>query len=91
MFVQQIEKRIYPEMRELVHAHMERGHTVVLSSSALTLQVEPVARFLGIESTLTNRFEVDENDVLTGEVVRPILWGGRQGQRCPEVRRRQRH
>lgn len=75
MFVQQIEKRIYPEMRELVHAHMERGHTVVLSSSALTLQVEPVARFLGIASTLTNRFEVDENDVLTGEVVRPILWG----------------
>jgi putative phosphoserine phosphatase/1-acylglycerol-3-phosphate O-acyltransferase len=75
LFIQKIEKRIYPEMRELVHAHMERGHTVVLSSSALTLQVEPVARFLGIENTLTNRFEVDENDVLTGEVVRPILWG----------------
>ena len=62
-------------MRELVHAHIERGHTVVLSSSALTLQVEPVARFLGIENTLTNTFEVDEDDVLTGEVVRPILWG----------------
>jgi putative phosphoserine phosphatase/1-acylglycerol-3-phosphate O-acyltransferase len=75
LFVQKIEKRIYPEMRELVHAHMERGHTVVLSSSALTLQVEPVAKFLGIENTLTNRFEVDENDILTGDVVRPILWG----------------
>lgn len=75
MFVQKIENRIYPEMRELVHAHMERGHTVVLSSSALTIQVEPVANFLGIKNTLTNRFEVDENDVLTGDVVRPILWG----------------
>jgi putative phosphoserine phosphatase/1-acylglycerol-3-phosphate O-acyltransferase len=75
MFVQKIEKRIYPEMRELVHAHLERGHTVVLSSSALTIQVEPVAKFLGIENTLTNRFEVDENDVLTGDVIRPILWG----------------
>jgi putative phosphoserine phosphatase/1-acylglycerol-3-phosphate O-acyltransferase len=75
LFIQKIEKRIYPEMRELVHAHLERGHTVVLSSSALTLQVEPVARFLGIENTLTNKFEVDEDDVLTGEVVRPILWG----------------
>jgi putative phosphoserine phosphatase/1-acylglycerol-3-phosphate O-acyltransferase len=75
LFVQKIENRIYPEMRELVHAHMERGHTVVLSSSALTIQVEPVANFLGIKSTLTNRFEVDENDVLTGDVVRPILWG----------------
>ncbi len=43
LFVQQIQKRIYPEMRELVRAHMARGHTVVLSSSALTVQVEPVA------------------------------------------------
>ncbi|MCV7177019.1 HAD-IB family hydrolase/lysophospholipid acyltransferase family protein [Mycolicibacterium sphagni] len=75
LFVQKIENRIYPEMRELVHAHLERGHTVVLSSSALTIQVEPVAKFLGIENTLTNRFEVDEDDVLTGDVIRPILWG----------------
>ena len=75
LFVQKIEKRIYPEMRELVHAHMERGHTVVLSSSALTIQVDPVARFLGIENTLTNRFEVDDDDVLTGKVIKPILWG----------------
>ena len=75
LFVEKIEKRIYPEMRELVQAHLDRGHTVVLSSSALTIQVDPVARFLGIPNTLTNRFEVDENGVLTGRVVRPILWG----------------
>ena len=75
LFVQKIEKRIYPEMRELVHAHIERGHSVVLSSSALTIQVDPVARFLGIQNTLTNTFEVDEDDVLTGKVVKPILWG----------------
>ena len=43
-------------MRELVQAHLDRGHTVVLSSSALTIQVEPVARFLGIPNTLSNRF-----------------------------------
>ena len=75
LFAEKIEKRIYPEMRDLVHAHMERGHTVVLSSSALTIQVEPVARFLGIPNVLTNRFDVDDNGVLTGEVVTPILWG----------------
>jgi putative phosphoserine phosphatase / 1-acylglycerol-3-phosphate O-acyltransferase len=75
LFAQKIESRIYPEMRELVRAHMSQGHTVVLSSSALTIQVEPVARFLGIPNTLTNRFEVDDNGVLTGDVVRPILWG----------------
>ena len=75
LFVQKIRSRIYPEMRELVRAHLNRGHTVVLSSSALTIQVEPVARFLGITNTLTNRFETDEDGVLTGDVVEPILWG----------------
>lgn len=75
LFVQRIESRIYPEMRELVRAHMARGHTVVLSSSALTIQVNPVARFLGIPNTLTNKFETNEDGMLTGGVEKPILWG----------------
>jgi putative phosphoserine phosphatase / 1-acylglycerol-3-phosphate O-acyltransferase len=75
LFAQRIESRIYPEMRELVRAHMARGHTVVLSSSALTIQVEPVARFLGIPNTLTNKFETNEDGLLTGRVQKPILWG----------------
>jgi len=75
LFVQKIVGRIYPEMRELVRAHMARGHTVVLSSSALTVQVEPVARYLGIKNVLSNKFEIDENGLLTGEVQRPIIWG----------------
>jgi putative phosphoserine phosphatase / 1-acylglycerol-3-phosphate O-acyltransferase len=75
LFVQKIVSRIYPEMRELVRAHMARGHTVVLSSSALTIQVEPVARFLGIKNILSNRFEVDDEGRLTGRVLKPILWG----------------
>ena len=62
-------------MRELVRAHMARGHTVVLSSSALTVQVEPVARFLGIQNVLSNKFETDEDGLLTGEVLTPIIWG----------------
>ncbi len=75
LFVQKIVGRIYPEMRQLVRAHMDRGHTVVLSSSALTVQVEPVARFLGIGNVLSNKFETDENGLITGEVQRPIIWG----------------
>ena len=75
LFEQKIVGRIYPEMRELVRAHMARGHTVVLSSSALTVQVEPVARFLGIKNVLSNKFETDEHGVLTGEVLTPIIWG----------------
>jgi putative phosphoserine phosphatase/1-acylglycerol-3-phosphate O-acyltransferase len=75
LFVQRIESRIYPEMRELVRAHVSRGHTVVLSSSALTIQVNPVARFLGISNTLTNKFETTEDGLLTGGILKPILWG----------------
>jgi putative phosphoserine phosphatase/1-acylglycerol-3-phosphate O-acyltransferase len=75
LFEQKIVGRIYPEMRDLVRAHQARGHTVVLSSSALTVQVEPVARYLGIDNVLSNKFETDENGCLTGEVLRPILWG----------------
>jgi len=75
LFVQKIVSRIYPEMRELVRAHMARGHTVVLSSSALTVQVEPVARFLGIRNVLSNKFETDDDGLITGEVQRPIIWG----------------
>jgi putative phosphoserine phosphatase/1-acylglycerol-3-phosphate O-acyltransferase len=75
LFVQHIVSRIYPEMRELVRAHQARGHTVVLSSSALTVQVEPVARFLGIDNVLSNRFATDQNGFLTGGVLKPIIWG----------------
>ena len=75
LFDKHVRNRIYPEMRELVRAHQVRGHTVVLSSSALTVQVEPVARYLGIDNVLSNKFETDADDRITGEVVRPILWG----------------
>ncbi len=75
LFRQKIEAKVYPEMRDLVRAHMERGHTVCLSSSALTIQVEPVARHLGITNMLTNQFEVDDDGTVTGKIIEPILWG----------------
>ena len=74
LFLQKIQPLIYPEMRELVIAHHDRGHTVVLSSSATSYQVEPVARFLGVDHVLCNRFEIQDG-VLTGNVVMPVLWG----------------
>lgn len=75
LFVQHVRDRIYPEMRAMVRAHQARGHTVVLSSSALTVQVEPVARFLGIDKVLCNKFKVDEHGLITGEVEEPVIWG----------------
>jgi putative phosphoserine phosphatase / 1-acylglycerol-3-phosphate O-acyltransferase len=75
VFRQYVMDLIYPEMRALVRAHQRRGHTVVLSSSALSMQAVPVARYLGIEHVLCNRFVVDEQGILTGEIERPVIWG----------------
>ncbi len=75
IFLQSVADLIYPEMRELVRAHQRRGHTVVLSSSALTNQVAPVARYLGIEHVVCNRLVADEQGILTGEIEQPVVWG----------------
>jgi HAD superfamily hydrolase (TIGR01490 family) len=75
LFRRHIESRVFAAMRDVVAAHQERGHTVVLSSSALTIHAEPVARYLQITDALCNHFEVDEHGRLTGGIVEPIIWG----------------
>lgn len=75
LFTEQIAARLYPAMAQIVRAHQDRGHTVVLSSSALTIHVEPVARYLGITHVVCNRFELDDHGLLTGTVIAPIIWG----------------
>lgn len=75
LFLERVCARVYPHMRAIVKAHQARGHTVVLSSSALTIHAEPVARFLGIDHVLCNHFELDDRGALTGGIVKPIVWG----------------
>ena len=75
VYTEQVAHKVYPLMREIVDAHQERGHTVVLSSSALTIHAEPVARALGIADVVCNTFELDDDNVLTGRVAQPIVWG----------------
>ena len=73
--MERVASRLYSHMREVVQAHQQRGHTVVLSSSALSIQALPVARFLGISNVQCNQFEIDEHGQLTGGIVKPIVWG----------------
>lgn len=75
LFVEHIASRVYPLMQDIVRAHQRRGHTVVLSSSALTIHAEPVARFLGVTPVLCNHFELDDSGRLTGGIVKPVVWG----------------
>lgn len=75
LFADRISARVFPAMREMVRAHQARGHTVALCSSALTIHAQPVARFLGITHVLCNQFAVDDAGRLTGDILRPIIWG----------------
>ena len=75
LFVERVSSRVFPYMHEIVRAHQQRGHTVVLSSSALTIHAEPVARYLEISHVLCNHFELDDQGLLTGRIARPVVWG----------------
>jgi len=74
LYEQQIARKIYPESRAMVQAHMARGHTVAVISSATPYQVEPMARDLGIEHIICSRYEV-ENGEFTGGIERPLCFG----------------
>lgn len=78
LFENRIAQRVYPHMRDVVRRHQDRGHTVVLSSSALTIHAEPVARHLGIDHVLCNHFTTDRQGRLAGGIVEPIIWGARK-------------
>jgi HAD superfamily hydrolase (TIGR01490 family) len=75
LFVEHVATWVFPYMHEIVRAHQQRRHTVVLSSSALTIHAEPVARFLEITHVLCNHFEIDDGGLLTGRITRPVIWG----------------
>ncbi|WP_163801990.1 HAD family hydrolase [Mycolicibacterium sediminis] len=80
LFREHIETRIFEVMGRIVAAHQDRGHTVALSSSALTIHAEPVARFLGVDTVICNHFEVDDRGRLTGGIAAPIVWGPRKAE-----------
>lgn len=80
LFTRHIEQRVYDEMRRIVEAHTAAGHTVVMSSSAMTMHAGPVARALKIPHLICNQFAVDDAGLLTGDVIRPIVWGRRKAE-----------
>ena len=74
LYSKQIARLIYPESRALVEAHLAKGHTVAIISSATPYQVEPAAADLGIAHVLCTHLEV-ENGKFTGGVVSPTCFG----------------
>ena len=74
LFESHIARQIFPESRALVDAHLRKGHTVAVISSATRYQVEPAAEDLDIEHVLCTMLEV-EKGMFTGAVVRPTCFG----------------
>ena len=74
LFESHIARQIYPESRALIQAHLDKGHTVAIISSATPYQVRPAARELGVEHVLCSELEVKDG-VFTGAVVKPTCFG----------------
>ncbi|MEO9469016.1 HAD-IB family hydrolase [Parasphingorhabdus sp.] len=74
LYEKHIARKVYPESRALIEAHIAKGHTVAIVSSATIYQIEPTARDLNIEHVLCSQYEV-ENGEFTGEIVRPLCFG----------------
>ena len=74
LYTKQIARLIYPESRALVEAHMAKGHTVAIISSATPYQVAPAAADLGIEHVLCSHLEVSDGK-FTGNAIKPLCFG----------------
>lgn len=59
---------IYQEARHLVDTHKERGHDVVMVTSATRYQAEPIARDLGVDELCCTELEIRDG-LITGNVV----------------------
>jgi putative phosphoserine phosphatase / 1-acylglycerol-3-phosphate O-acyltransferase len=67
LFDDHIRDRMYPEMRSLVQAHQRQGHTVVLTSSATSYQIRPVAQALGVDDVICSQLTIADG-LLSGGI-----------------------
>jgi putative phosphoserine phosphatase/1-acylglycerol-3-phosphate O-acyltransferase len=89
LFAQEIAGSLFHGTWRLVRAHQNRGHTVVIATSATRMQAQPMARELGIDHVLCTELET-ENGVLTGGIAGRPPWGEGKRAVVKEFARRQR-
>jgi putative phosphoserine phosphatase / 1-acylglycerol-3-phosphate O-acyltransferase len=89
LFAEQIAGALFYGAWRLVRAHQNRGHTVVMATSATRMQAQPMARELGIDHVLCTELET-EHGVLTGGVAGRPPWGDGKLAAVKEFARRQR-
>jgi putative phosphoserine phosphatase / 1-acylglycerol-3-phosphate O-acyltransferase len=74
LFAQEIAGALFHGAWRVVRAHQNQGHTVVVATSATRMQVQPMARELGIDHVLCTELET-EHGVLTGGIAGRPPWG----------------
>ncbi len=74
LYYRGIAKSLFHEAWRLIKAHQRKGHTVVIASSATTVQISHLAKELGIEHVLCTGIEV-AHGVVTGRITGRTLWG----------------
>jgi putative phosphoserine phosphatase / 1-acylglycerol-3-phosphate O-acyltransferase len=89
LFSQEIAGSLFYGAWRLVRAHQNRGHTVVIATSATRMQAQPMARELGIEHVLCTELEAEQG-VITGDLAGRTLWGDGKAAAVKEFARRQR-
>lgn len=78
-FEQVLKPNIFPGTYELVENARRKGLRQVIISGSLDFMVTPLARHLGIDDIITNQL-VFEDDVATGELVKPIVAGAHKAR-----------
>ena len=71
----QVRPYVFPGMAAQVSAHRRAGHVVAILTSATRYLAEPLGADLGIDHLLVTQLVVRDGR-FTGEVVRPVCYGG---------------
>jgi putative phosphoserine phosphatase/1-acylglycerol-3-phosphate O-acyltransferase len=79
LFKHDVGSQLHTEVWQLVQAHHDMGHSVVVASSGTRYQVEPIAREVGAHHVLCTSLEVLDG-VVTGRVAGRPLWSERKAE-----------
>ncbi len=74
-FLDTVKNYLYEDAVALVREHREQGHVLALLTAATPYVSIPAARYLGIDSVLCTRLEVDDQGLFTGRLLKPLCHG----------------
>jgi putative phosphoserine phosphatase/1-acylglycerol-3-phosphate O-acyltransferase len=89
LFAQEIAGALFYGTWRLVRAHQNKGHTVVIATSATRMQVQPMAQELGIDHVLCTELET-ANGVITGDIAGRPPWNEGKAAAVREFAKQQR-